>query len=87
MPPLDGSVVIAGRRRQFAIRRHEWHGRYLRLVLHCELCGRRHLERQHMIRSRQELRVAAAMDFRQWCPTCRGPVAPPGKLTPATRPN
>jgi len=85
--PLAGSVVIAARRRQFAIRRHEWHGRYLRLVLECPLCSRRHLERGLMIRSRRDVLAACAIDTHQFCPTCRAASTPAEALTPATRPS
>jgi hypothetical protein len=85
--PFGSSVVIATRRRRFAVRRHKWEGRYLRLVLECPICGRRHLERGLMIRTRRDVRAACSIEPYQWCPTCRGPAAPARQLTSATRPS
>lgn len=67
---VAGSFVVAGRGRRFAVRKHGRDGLYLRLVLECPKCGRNHLERQHMIRTRRDIRVALDTDTSQPCPDC-----------------
>jgi len=71
---VAGSFVVAGRGRRFAVRKHGRDGVYLRLVLECPTCGRSHLERQHMIRTRRDVRGALGVDTAQPCPDCAAAV-------------
>ena len=67
---VAGSFVVVGRGRRFAVRKHGRDGVYLRLVLDCPTCGRSHLERQRMIRTRRDVRAALTVDTSQSCPDC-----------------